>query len=70
MLTRCCRSKVNPLDAMVLRVDDMHAATAVNCERPWFVELAGRSTLASPTTERFPFHGKFLHAVIAAFGHV
>src|SRR6266566_2052504 len=46
------RSKINPLHAMVLAVDDVHFATAVHGERPGAAEPARLAARPAPGAKR------------------
>src|SRR5205809_893013 len=55
---------------MVLRVDYMNSATAVNRQRPWIVQLTGLASRSAPAAQRSTLHGELLHAVVVPLGDI
>src|SRR5439155_70449 len=64
------RSKINPLHAMVLAVDDVHFATAVHGERPGAAQPARLAARPAPGAERHAVERELLDPMVAVLYHI
>lgn len=60
----------NSLYTMIVRVEHVNPAAAIDGKRPRVVQHAGLSTTSSPTAERFSLLGKFLYTVVAILTNI
>ena len=63
-------SKTDSLHAVVLRVDDVDPAVAVDGHGPGLVEPPRFSSRTAPAAERLAFFGELLHAMVAVLDDV
>src|SRR5262249_25384981 len=59
-----------PLDPMVVRVDDRDAPLMIDRQRPGVVQLAGPPARLAPDAKRAAVEGELLHALVAILAHV
>ena len=60
----------NSLYTMIVRVEHVNPAAAIDGKRPRVVQHAGLSTTSSPTAERFSLLGKFLYTVVSILTNI